>query len=242
MCFPKFKKNVVILAELIQFFYMTARILVVDDEEDICAILKFNLSKEGFDVVTVNSAEEALALDIASFNLLLLDVMMGGMSGFELARKLKSEPKTAEVPMIFITARDTEDDAVEGLDLGADDYISKPFSIREVLSRVKAVLRRIATKPDADAGIFIDDEKKVVTVDGVAVALTRIEYEIFRLLFTNKGKVFPREEILSKVWPDDVIVTDRTVDVNITRLRKKIGEYGDRIVSRHGFGYLYEER
>lgn len=221
---------------------MNARILVVDDEEDICAILKFNLSKEGYEVVTANSAEEALTLDIASFNLLLLDVMMGGMSGFELTGKLKTDPKTAGVPVILITARDTEDDAVEGLDLGADDYISKPFSIREVVSRVKAVLRRTAAIPDASTGIFIDDEKKVVTVDGAAVALTRIEYEIFKLLFTNKGKVFPREDILSKVWPDDVIVTDRTVDVNITRLRKKIGEYGNRIVSRHGFGYLYEEQ
>lgn len=221
---------------------MNARILVVDDEEDICAILKFNLSKEGYEVVTANSAEEALTLDIASFNLLLLDVMMGGMSGFELTGKLKTDPKTAGVPVIFITARDTEDDAVEGLDLGADDYISKPFSIREVVSRVKAVLRRTAAIPDASTGIFIDDEKKVVTVDGAAVALTRIEYKIFKLLFTNKGKVFPREDILSKVWPDDVIVTDRTVDVNITRLRKKIGEYGNRIVSRHGFGYLYEEQ
>lgn len=221
---------------------MSTRILVVDDEEDICAILKFNLSKEGYEVVTANSAEEALTLDIASFDLLLLDVMMGGMSGFELTGKLKTDPKTGGVPVMFITARDTEDDAVEGLDLGADDYISKPFSIREVISRVKAVLRRTATKADSRAGIFIDDEKKVVTVDGAAVALTRIEYEIFKLLFTNKGKVFPREDILSKVWPDDVIVTDRTVDVNITRLRKKIGEYGNRIVSRHGFGYLYEEQ
>ena len=221
---------------------MSTRILVVDDEEDICAILKFNLSKEGYEVVTANSAEEALTLDIASFDLLLLDVMMGGMSGFELTGKLKTDPKTGGVPVIFITARDTEDDAVEGLDLGADDYISKPFSIREVISRVKAVLRRTATNADSRAGIFIDDEKKVVTVDGAAVALTRIEYEIFKLLFTNKGKVFPREDILSKVWPDDVIVTDRTVDVNITRLRKKIGEYGNRIVSRHGFGYLYEEQ
>ena len=231
-----------ILAGLIRFFYMNARILVVDDEEDICAILKFNLSKEGYDVVTSNSAEDALALDAASFNLLLLDVMMGGMSGFELARRLKSDPRTAGIPVIFITARDTEDDAVEGLDLGADDYIAKPFSIREVISRVKAVLRRTGQERNVRQGIFIDDERKVVTVDGAAVALTRIEYEIFKLLFTAKGKVFPREDILTKVWPDDVIVTDRTVDVNITRLRKKIGEYGDRIVSRHGFGYLYEER
>lgn len=221
---------------------MNARILVVDDEEDICAILKFNLSKEGYEVVTANSAEEALTLDIALFNLLLLDVMMGGMSGFELTHRLKADPATAGVPVIFITARDTEDDAVEGLDIGADDYISKPFSIREVVSRVKAVLRRTAARRGKDSGIFIDDGRKTVTINGTAAPLTKIEYEIFRLLFTNKGKVFPREDILSKVWPDDVIVTDRTVDVNITRLRKKIGEYGNRIVSRHGFGYLYGEQ
>lgn len=221
---------------------MNARILVVDDEEDICAILKFNLSKEGYEVVTANSAEEALTLDIASFNLLLLDVMMGGMSGFELTHRLKADPATAGVLVIFITARDTEDDAVEGLDIGADDYISKPFSIREVVSRVKAVLRRTAARRGEDSGILIDDGRKTVTINGAAAPLTKIEYEIFRLLFTNKGKVFPREDILSKVWPDDVIVTDRTVDVNITRLRKKIGEYGNRIVSRHGFGYLYEEQ
>lgn len=221
---------------------MNARILVVDDEEDICAILKFNLSKEGYEVVTANSAEEALTLDIASFNLLLLDVMMGGISGFELTHRLKADPATAGVPVIFITARDTEDDAVEGLDIGADDYISKPFSIREVVSRVKAVLRRTAARRGKDSGIFIDDGRKTVTINGAAAPLTKIEYEIFRLLFTNKGKVFPREDIISKVWPDDVIVTDRTVDVNITRLRKKIGEYGNRIVSRHGFGYLYEEQ
>lgn len=221
---------------------MNARILVVDDEEDICAILKFNLSKEGYDTVTANSAEEALAMDISSFDLLLLDVMMGGISGFEMTQKLKSDPATAHVPVMFITARDTEDDAVEGLDLGADDYIAKPFSIREVLSRVKAVLRRTEAKSAKESGVVIDDERKVVTISGKPVSLTKIEYEIFKLLFTNMGKVFPRGEILSHVWPDDVIVTDRTVDVNIARLRKKIGEYGDRIVSRHGFGYLYEDK
>lgn len=226
----------------LNYYSMTTRILVVDDEEDICEILRFNLAKEGFDVATANSAEEALTMDITSFNLLLLDVMMGGMSGFEMTHRLKASPDTTSIPVMFITARDTEDDAVEGLDLGADDYISKPFSIREVISRVKAVLRRSGTPVAKESGIFIDDERKVVAANGKPISLTRIEYEIFKLLFTNKGKVFPRADILSRVWPDDVVVTDRTVDVNITRLRKKIGEYGDRIVSRHGFGYLYEEK
>ncbi len=237
---------------------MSARILAVDDEEDICAILEFNLKKEGYEVVTAFSAEEALTYDIKSFDLLLLDVMMGGMSGFEMAARLKSDPLTAGIPVIFITARDSEDDAVEGLELGADDYISKPFSIREVLSRVKAVLRRSARqsltssqglpapvpidRPRRSEGIFIDDEKKSVAVDGVPVALSRNEYEVLKLLHSNRGKVFSREAILSKVWPDDVVVTDRTVDVCIARLRKKIGEYGGRLVSRHGFGYLFEDR
>lgn len=221
---------------------MPSRILVVDDEQDICDILKFNLSKEGYEVSTANSAEEAMELDLASFDLLLLDVMMGGMSGFEFTQRLKSCPCTSGVPVIFITARDTEDDAVEGLELGADDYISKPFSIREVLSRVKAVLRRTSGGHSLSEEVSIDDSRKVVTVRGTEISLTRIEYEIFKLLFSNEGKVFSREDILSRVWPDDVIVTDRAVDVNITRLRKKIGEYGGRIVSRHGFGYLYEKK
>lgn len=218
------------------------RILVVDDEEDIRAILKFNLEKAGFAVAEASSAEEALGLGVESFNLLLLDVMMGGMSGFEMAAKMKADPRTASVPVMFLTARDSEDDAVVGLDLGADDYISKPFSVREVISRVNAVLRRTSKKVSSGEGIEINDENKTVSVDGAQVSLTRIEYDVLKLLFNAKGKVFSREAILSKVWPDDVIVTDRTVDVNITRLRKKIGEYGDCIHSRHGFGYCFEEK
>lgn len=220
---------------------MNPRILIVDDEEDICDILSYNLSKEGFDVVSASSAEKALSYDIKSFSLILLDVMMGGMSGFEMAAKLKADPQTSAVPIVFITARDTENDAVEGLDLGADDYISKPFSVREVVSRVKAVLRRTAGSARISP-IEINDKNKTVSLDGSPVSLTRTEYEILKLLYSSPGKVFSREEILSKVWPEDVIVTDRTVDVNITRLRKKLGSYGDSIVSRHGFGYLYEDK
>lgn len=231
----------VTLADINQFLNMISRILIVDDEEDICNILKFNLTKEGFEVRTASSAEEALTFDIKSFNLILLDVMMGGMSGFEMASKLKESPATAALPIVFITARDTENDAVEGFELGADDYIAKPFSIREVVSRVKAVLRRTAGAVRSSA-IEIDDTKKTVSLDGEPSSLTRTEYEILRLLYNSPGKVFSREEILAKAWPGDVIVTDRTVDVNITRLRKKLGAYGDRIVSRHGFGYLYEEK
>ncbi|MCH3942022.1 MAG: response regulator transcription factor [Bacteroidales bacterium] len=214
------------------------KILVVDDELDICAILKFNLEKAGFEVFTAQSAEDALEKNINSYDLLLLDVMMEGMSGFDLAKILKQKPQTKDIPIIFITAKDTADDAVNGLDLGADDYISKPFSIKEVISRVKAVLRR--TRSDSTSGgIEIDDEKKSVKVDGKPVSLSRTEYDLLKLLVHNPGKVFSRSDLISAIWPANVIVTERTVDVSITRLRKKIGEYGEKIVSRHGFGYCF---
>lgn len=215
------------------------KILVVDDELDICAILKFNLEKAGFEVSTAQSAEDALEKGMNSYDLLLLDVMMEGMSGFDLAKMLKQKPQTKDIPIIFITAKDTADDAVNGLDLGADDYISKPFSIKEVISRVKAVLRRTSSD-SASAGIEIDDEKKSVKVDGRPVSLSRTEYDLLKLLAHNPGKVFSRSDLISAIWPANVIVTERTVDVSITRLRKKIGEYGEKIVSRHGFGYCFE--
>lgn len=214
------------------------KILVVDDELDICAILKFNLEKAGFEVSTAQSAEDALEKGMNSYDLLLLDVMMEGMSGFDLAKMLKQKPQTKDIPIIFITAKDTADDAVNGLDLGADDYISKPFSIKEVISRVKAVLRRTSSD-SASGGIEIDDEKKSVKVDGRPVSLSRTEYDLLKLLAHNPGKVFSRSDLISAIWPANVIVTERTVDVSITRLRKKIGEYGEKIVSRHGFGYCF---
>lgn len=223
------------------------RILVVDDEEDLCEILKFNLENEGYEVDTANSAEEALKMDIGSYNLLLLDVMMGEISGFKMANMLKKDKKTAQVPIIFITAKDTENDTVTGFNLGADDYISKPFSLREVIARVKAVLRRTAT-PEADKVpeqityqmLVIDITKKKVSIDGEEVPLTKKEFEILFLLLQNKGRVFSREDILARIWSDEVYVLDRTIDVNITRLRKKIGIYGKRIVTRLGYGYCFE--
>ena len=223
------------------------RILVVDDEEDLCEILKFNLENEGYVVDTANSAEEALKLDISAYNLLLLDVMMGEISGFKMANILKKDKKTAHVPIIFITAKDTENDTVTGFNLGADDYISKPFSLREVIARVKAVLRRTVTPETEKAPeqityqtLVIDITKKKVSIDGEEVALTKKEFEILFLLLQNKGRVFSREDILARVWSDEVYVLDRTIDVNITRLRKKIGIYGKRIVTRLGYGYCFE--
>ena len=223
------------------------RILVVDDEEDLCEILKFNLENEGYEVYTANSAEEALKMNISSYHLLLLDVMMGEISGFKMANLLKKDKKTAQVPIIFITAKDTENDTVTGFNLGADDYISRPFSLREVIARVKAVLRRTATSDTEKApeqlcyqSLVIDITKKKVSIDGEEVPLTKKEFEILFLLLQNKGRVFSREDILSRIWSDEVYVLDRTIDVNITRLRKKIGTYGKRIVTRLGYGYCFE--
>ena len=223
------------------------RILVVDDEEDLCEILKFNLENEGYEVDTANSAEEALEMDLTVYDLLLLDVMMGEVSGFKMASILRKKKATEKIPIIFITAKDTEDDTMTGFSLGADDYISKPFSLREVQARLKAVLRRTAAPEEVHEapiiykGLCVDLVRKNATIDGEDAALTKKEFEILALLLQNKGRVFSREEILSRVWSDEVYVVDRTIDVNITRLRKKIGVYGKCIGTRLGYGYFFEQ-
>jgi len=225
------------------------RILVVDDEEDLCEILQYNLETEGYTVDVAYSAEEALKKDITSYNLLLLDVMMGEISGFKMGRILNDNPKTANVPIIYLTAKDTETDRLTGFNIGADDYISKPFSIREVLARVKAVIRRIeSNKTDSLPPLQLSYEKlemslqnKKVMLEGIEIPFTKKEFEILRLLLENKNRVFSRDEMLNRVWSDEVIVLDRTIDVNITRLRKKIGPYGKNIVTRLGYGYCFEE-
>ena len=222
------------------------KILVVDDEQDLLEILKFNLETEGYDVTTATSAEEALRLDIGSYDLMLLDVMMGGMSGFAMARKLKDTPATATIPIIFLTARDTENDTLTGFNLGADDYISKPFSIREVMVRIRAVLRRTAdpAAPQSNTlryqGIEMNLDKKTVSIEGRDIPFTKTEFELLHLLLEERGRVFSRQELIDRVWPKDVLVLDRTVDVNITRLRKKIGPFAKCIVTRLGFGYYFD--
>lgn len=225
------------------------RILVVDDEEDLCEILQFNLETEGYTVDVAYSAEEALKKDITAYNLLLLDVMMGEMSGFRMARHLRENPKKANIPIIFLTAKDSENDRLTGFNVGADDYIAKPFSIREVLARVKAILRRIEsnkTVVDKAQHLFYENlemhmDNKKVLLDGVEVPFTKKEFEILKLFLENKNRVFSRDEMLTRVWSDEVVVLDRTIDVNITRLRKKIGPYGKNIVTRLGYGYCFEE-
>lgn len=228
------------------------RILIVDDEETLCEVLKLNLENEGYDVDIALSAEEALTYNLQTYSLILLDIMMGDISGIKMAKMLKSDIATADIPIIFCTARDSEDDMVMGLNIGADDYIMKPYTIRNVIARVKSVLRRtsnhkIATTPAEKPntlqveGLRLDLEFKRCTIDGEEVKLARKEFELLVYLVSHRGKILSREQILSHVWSDEVVVLDRTIDVNITRVRSKIGAYGSYIVTRSGFGYGFRD-
>lgn len=221
------------------------RILIVDDEEDLCEILQYNLSNEGYQTDIAHSAEEALKKPLSSFDLLLLDVMMGTMSGFKFADKVRKEFKL-EIPVIFLTAKDTENDILTGFSLGADDYISKPFSVNELTARVRAVLKRAHSEKLENKtiikynGIDLDTVRKRLIINDERIELTKKEYEILKVLLENQGKVFSREDLLMRIWGQDVIVTERTVDVNITRLRNKLGQYGSSLRNKTGFGYFFE--
>lgn len=217
------------------------KILIVDDEEALREGLRTYLELEGYDVATASSAEEALGLDPAGYDLLLLDIMMDGMSGIELASRLKGNPGTSRIPIIFLTARDSDDDMVDGLRLGADDYIAKPYSIRNVMARIEAVLRRSMPPSESPrSGVECDRLTLQCRVDGREVRLPKKEFEILSLLLENPGRIFTREELLRHVWPENVVVTDRSVDVHITRIRNKIGRYGKNIISRSGYGYGWQ--
>lgn len=229
----------------------TERILIVDDEETLCEVLKLNLENEGYDVDVAYSAEQALTYNLTTYSLILLDIMMGEISGIKMAKMLKANITTANIPIIFCTARDSEDDMVMGLNIGADDYIMKPYTVRNVLARVKSVLRRTSghsasTKEEKNNtlkvdGLIIDLEFKRCIVDGEEVKLARKEFELLAYLLKHRGKICSREQILNKIWSDEVVVLDRTIDVNIARLRSKIGKYGSCIVTRSGFGYGFSD-
>ena len=212
------------------------KILVVDDELDICEILQYNLETEGYEVAAVNSAEEAL---------------MENMSGFQMAHKMKENPATAQIPIIFITALDGENHMVKGLNIGADDYIVKPLSMKTVKARVNAVLRRVYPHGMRDGmsetdtvcyeGIVLDLKAKTVSLDHQDLPCTKLEFELLSFLLQHPGTVYSREDLLKYCWPMDTCVLDRTVDVNITRLRKKLGPYGKQIKTRVGYGYCFEK-
>ena len=219
------------------------RLLIVDDEVDIRDVLEFNLQNEGFEVDLAESAEQAMDMLSVEHQLILLDVMMGGMSGFRMAEKLRKSGNN--IPIIFITAKNTENDMLTGFSAGGDDYISKPFSIKEVIARVKNVLKRGKLKPDEDTKykltideLTIDLEIKQVSIGNEFIELTKTEFKILILLVQNETKLFSREDILHKVWDKDIVL-DRTVDVHIARLRKKLGKYGNYIVNRTGYGYSF---
>ena len=217
------------------------RILVVDDEDGIRQGLCEYLALEGYDADGAASAEEALEMSLADYGLLLLDVMMEGMDGFQLARRLRESPSTASIPIIFLTARGADADMVVGLRLGADDYISKPFSMKILLARIEAVMRRVRPGRMAARGVVCDRASLSCRVDGRDVRLPRKEFEILALLLENPGRIFTREELMKQVWPENVVVVDRSVDVHVTRIRSKIAPYGKNLVSRSGYGYGWRD-
>ncbi len=224
---------------------MPEKILIVDDDKNICEILEFNLKNEGFDIEIAFSAEEALKKLSTQFSLILLDIMMSGISGYKMAEKLRTEGN--QTPIIFLTAKDTENDMLTGFSVGCDDYISKPFSVKEVIARIKAVLKRknnLSTENrEVSKLIFdyliIDLETKELTIKGEGIILTKTEFEILVLLADNPERFFSREEIISKVWSQTPYITERTVDVHVARLRKKIGECASVITNRSGYGYRF---
>ncbi|MDE5837810.1 MAG: response regulator transcription factor [Paramuribaculum sp.] len=234
---------------------MRTKILVIDDEESLCEILRFNLEKEGYEVDCCFSAEEALSLDLSEYSLMIVDIMMERLSGFDFANRVRTNSAIEHIPFIFCSALSGEDDTVMGLDIGADDYITKPFVISEVLARVRAVLRRsnpkrTKTAQDSNAeyepdvtfeNLRIDRNEKLCYLNGDVVNLTKTEFDILLFLLTHRNRIYSREEIIKVVWTNDVVVTNRTIDTNIARLRKKIGNYGNNIVTRLGFGYGFKE-
>lgn len=238
---------------------MGTKILVIDDEESVCEILKFNLEKDGYEVDCAYSAEEALDMDLDDYSLFIVDIMMGGLSGFDFAKRVHNVTATEEKPILFCSALSDEDYVVKGLNIGADDYVTKPFVIGEVLARVRAILRRTSHKQqrstsDIEAqqsiyesdvtfkGLRIDRNDKEVYIDNELVTLTRTEYDILLFFLTHRNRIYSREELIKNVWGDDVVVTCRTIDTNITRLRKKLGDYDKYIVTRQGFGYGFKEK
>lgn len=255
---------------------MNSQILVIDDEEALCEILRFSLEKEGYNVTTAYSADEALQYDLTVFDLFIVDIMMDGTTGFDFAQHLRLTPELQNKSLIFCSVLESEDDKVKGLNIGADDYITKPFSIAEVIARVRAVLRRtmlqkqhmatefakaVAMNPMAQVippaitkpimapnldpiikigGLCLNPNTKNCTVDKRPMRLTRTEYGLLLFFMTHRNRVYSRDEIIQSVWDDDVIISERTIDTNITRLRKRLGKYGHMICTRSGFGYVFQ--
>lgn len=236
---------------------MRTKILVIDDEESVCEILKYNLEKEGYEVDTAYSAEEALEKALYTYQLFMVDIMMEGLDGFEFAKRIRNVTSTENIPILFCTALTDEDNIVKGLNLGGDDYVTKPFVLGEVLARVRAVLRRtmqqnhrIAAESEGLAdlesdiifnGIRIDRNDRTVYINAAPATLTPTEYDLLLFFLTHRNRIYTRKEIVKRVWGKNDDVSFRAIDTNITRLRKKLGEYEKHIVTRQGFGYGFKE-
>ncbi len=225
-------------------------ILIVDDERDILDFLKYNLQKEGYTVLTAKNGKEALLQAATKPHLILLDVMMPEYDGWEVLKRLKKNPATADIPAIFLTAKKTDVDEVLGLELGADDFIIKPVSIPKLLARIKATLRsheptessRTATSPVAVGAVEIQPSRHIVLVDGKEVFFPKKEFEVLLHLATHAGHLVNRESLLNAVWGSDVRVVDRTVDVHIRKIREKLGPHADYIETVKGVGYRMRDR
>lgn len=222
--------------------------LAVDDEESILELLEYNLSREGYTVTTVTTGEEAIEVARSKLpDVVILDLMLPGVDGLEVCRILKRDLKTSHIPIVMLTAKSEEADIVAGLELGADDYVTKPFSPRVLLARVKAVLRRKAVAADKEAsvikrgGLIIDSSRYEVTVKGKTIELTSTEFRLLRYLAARPGRVFTRHQIMDSVRGDDYVATDRSVDVQIAGLRKKLGPQGDLIETVRGVGYRFKD-
>jgi len=222
------------------------RILLVDKDEDFCETVRYNLQNEGYAIDIVYSAEEALFKNINDYNLVLLDIILGGMSGFKLAHLIRNNPKTESIPIVFLSARLGENDRLTAYSVGADDYISKPFFIRELIARIKVIISRAEAQKTNQTHILSYDHlqlnmtNKQVLLDGNELRFTKKEFEILKLLLENKNRLFSRDELLRMVWNEDAFVLKRSIDVNITRIRKKIGKYGQCIITILGSGYCFE--
>ncbi|MDR2963589.1 MAG: response regulator transcription factor [Bacteroidales bacterium] len=221
---------------------MAQKILIVDDDETIREVLEFNLSHEGFDITSAVSAEDAQQKLTAEHALILLDVMMGGMSGYKFAEELRKKGNLT--PIIFLTAKDTENDMLTGFSVGGDDYIAKPFSIKEVIARVKAVLKRQKMQSNTElifGDLSLNENTKEVCLKGKKIDLTKTEYKLLTLLIKHTNRVLSREEIIDTIWSETPYITERTVDVHIARLRKKLEDYGQFLTNQSGFGYRFAE-
>lgn len=223
------------------------KILVVDDEHSICELMKINLEIAGYSVDMAFSAEAALEMPLEEYSLMVFDIMMGEMSGLELVSRIRSGKRIADVPIIVCTALGNEEPLVEGFSRGADDYIRKPFSMREFVSRVRRLLERTGRQAKTEPKrveyetLSLDMELKSCTIDGEEVSLTKKEFDLLCLFLSNPNKIFSREELLNRIWEANTYVIDRTIDVNINRLRKKMGRYGAMIVTKQGYGYGFKK-